>query len=130
VTRVVALCLNPILRIGGVVNLIDRVRTVEFALLCIIGAHNVAWCASVTFASQIIARQAVLAARQAVARIGVCTSGARTITCAVPCAVACAVVCIVWFTSLGRVVHPYNLVKLRTHATIRLMRHVVCHTAH
>ena len=141
-TRVVALSLNPILRIGGVVNLIDRVRTVVIAPPCIIGSHNVAWCASVTFASQIIARQAVLAARQAVARIGVCTSGARAIICAVACAVACAVtcavvcavvcvvVCIVWFTSLGRVVHPYNLVKLRTHATIRLMRHVVCHTAH
>ena len=42
---------------------------VVVAPLCIIGAHNVAWCASVTFASQIIARQAVLAARQAVARI-------------------------------------------------------------
>ena len=79
-----------------------------------------------------------MAARQAVARIGVLTPGTRAIICAVACAVACTVacavvcvvVCIVRFTSLGRVVHPYNLVKLRTHATIRRMRHVVCHTAH
>ena len=62
-TRVVALSQSPILRISGVVNLIDRVRTVEFALICIIGAQNVIWCASATFASQIIARQAVFAAR-------------------------------------------------------------------
>ena len=64
------------------------------------------------------------------ARIGVFTPGTRAITCAVACAVACTVactvacavvcvvVCIVWFTPLGRIVHPYNLVKLRTHATI------------
>jgi len=74
-TRIVAFG-HFILRIAGIVNRIDRERTVKDALLGVVRVDDVVLCTAVAFARQSIASIAVLATRQAVRRIRVFTTGA------------------------------------------------------